>query len=545
MGETRKPWLAAAGVLGIVLTLFPTGSPAARTRSAGPRSAPVNTATPTISGTPLVGATLTGDPGNWTSSDVSYSYQWLRCDNTGANCAPISAATGASYGVIAADVSSTLRVSVAASNRRGSTSATSAATDVVTQAPSGPSAPSTPSGLSATNPTTSSVTLTWSASTGSDPAAGYDVYVNQTRVATTSGTSSTLGSLACGTQYTFAVDAYDAAGDKSGPASTTGSTAACPSNSRIFWGAWIEGQQTYSYLYGGTWGNAPWNATTSAKYATNVGKHPSIVHWGMSPAFGHDFSYWTGTLDLVRNAGALNLVDIGTGSDSLAAIAGGSRDAYWRTFAQEAAADGHPFFLRFDWEMNGGWFPWGTTSSNQNTPADYVAAWRHVHDIFAAEGATNVTWVWCPNLAYSGSVPYSQLYPGDAYVDWTGLDGYNKGSSSTSFSSLYGQSYNDLLQIAPTKPIMIGEIASLEYAPGVKANWITNMLNVLPTSFPQVKALVWFNWRNDGNGTWQNNEIESSATSQAAFASGIASPYYAAASTFAMPPQHTPIQPPP
>jgi beta-mannanase len=149
--------------------------------------------------------------------------------------------------------------------------------------------------------------------------------------------------------------------------------------------------------------------------------------------------------------------------------------------------------------------------------------------LFDSVGATNVTWVWCPNLAYSGSVPYSQLYPGDAYVDWTCLDGYNMGTSSTSFSSLYSASYAALTALAPTKPVMIAEVGSLEYGTGVKAAWTTDTLSTqLPNNFPQVKAFVWFNWRISENGAWRNWEIESSASSQAAFASAIASPYYEA-----------------
>jgi beta-mannanase len=193
--------------------------------------------------------------------------------------------------------------------------------------------------------------------------------------------------------------------------------------------------------------------------------------------------------------------------------------------------------------MNGSWFPWGTTSSNQNTPADYVAAWRHMHDLFAAAGATNVTWVWCPNVSSTPSTTYAKLYPGDAYVDWTCLDGYNSDSSSTSFSSIFGTSYNGLTTVAPTKPVMIGEIGSNEYGAGVKAAWISSMLTALPTSFPQIKALVWFNWRINEGGTWKNWEIESSATSKTAFSTGIAAPYYAAASSFAMPASLKPIQP--
>ena len=79
---------------------------------------------------------------------------------------------------------------------------------------------------------------------------------------------------------------------------------------------------------------------------------------------------------------------------------------------------------------------------------------------------------------------------------------------------------------------MIGEIASAESG-GSKAAWITDALSVqLPKNFPQVKAVLWFNWRIDEKGAWWPWEIESSTASQQAFATGISSPYYAAGGSF-------------
>ena len=63
----------------------------------------------------------------------------------------------------------------------------------------------------------------------------------------------------------------------------------------------------------------------------------------------------------------------------------GTYDGYIRYFAQKAKEWGHPFFLRFNWEMNGFWFPW-SEGVNGNKSGEFVAAWRHVHDIFTAEG---------------------------------------------------------------------------------------------------------------------------------------------------------------
>ncbi len=93
---------------------------------------PVNTSPPPVSGTPQDGQTLTASTGSWSGTQpITYGYQWQRCDSGGANCAPIAGATVSTYGVTSADVGSTLRVVVTATNSAGSASATSAATTVV------------------------------------------------------------------------------------------------------------------------------------------------------------------------------------------------------------------------------------------------------------------------------------------------------------------------------------------------------------------------------------------------------------------------------
>ena len=109
----------------------------------------------------------------------------------------------------------------------------------------------------------------------------------------------------------------------------------------------------------------------------------------------------------------------------------GRYDAYIREFAEAAKAWGHPFFLRFNWEMNGNWFAW-SEGVNGNQPGEYVAAWRHVHDIFTSVGATNATWVWCPNVDPGKEFDDLALaLSGRRYVDWTCLDGYNWGTNPT------------------------------------------------------------------------------------------------------------------
>src|SRR5205085_663610 len=77
-----------------------------------PVAAPANRTPPAISGTTTQGQTLTATAGGWAGSPTGYSYQWRRCDTTGASCADINAATASSYQTQAADVGQTIRVTV-------------------------------------------------------------------------------------------------------------------------------------------------------------------------------------------------------------------------------------------------------------------------------------------------------------------------------------------------------------------------------------------------------------------------------------------------
>ena len=314
------------------------------------------------------------------------------------------------------------------------------------------------------------------------------------------------------------------------PTTTTTSTPPPPTTPSLYWGATIGTQLT------GT--QAPWDWTPVTKFESTDagGKSSSILPWG-SPFYHSDWcggacNFTTSIYQSVRDHGKIpwlswsSTSSTGESGYTDAQIAAGSQDAYITKWAQAAKAWGHPFFLRFDWEMNSNWFPWGV-GANGNTAADYVAMWRHVHDIFTSVGATNVNWVWCPNIDDSSSfAPLASLYPGDSYVDWTCLDGYNGDVPWTSFHNLFLKSYNEVAgTIAPTKPMIIGETGSTETG-GSKAQWITDMLNDLPVSFPKIHGFLWYDVVGSGPGGHSDWQIESSSTSESAFASGIASPSY-------------------
>ncbi|MEN3310294.1 MAG: hypothetical protein V7603_6496 [Micromonosporaceae bacterium] len=182
-------------------------------------------------------------------------------------------------------------------------------------------------------------------------------------------------------------------------------------------------------------------------------------------------------------------------------VTDGSQDALIRRQAQAVAAYRRPLFLRWGWEMNGDWFPW-SGAKNRTRGAGYIAAWRHIHDIFAAAGATNVAWVWSPNYFSEPAQAWNDMtkyYPGDAYVDWVGTSGYSYGRQLPEF--LFGRTYKTY---APRKPIMISEVGIAESGGTTRPDWIRALATWI-VAHPVIAALVWFdtdtykgtNWRLD------------------------------------------------
>jgi hypothetical protein len=278
---------------------------------------------------------------------------------------------------------------------------------------------------------------------------------------------------------------------------TTGAPASQPAKGKAggrhakplpaYWGAWIGPQIT---------GTAPpWDMSGVSQFEGLVGKGLSLVEF--SAAFANCrsgrceyFDFPTAQMNAIRAYGAIPVLSFSSSGSpeeaeppvdppfQFAKVIAGEHDPYIRRFAEEARDWGHPLFLRYDWEMNGNWFAW-SEGVNGNQPGEFVTAWRHVHDIFTSVGANNVSWVWCPFADPSGKFGnLGSLYPGDAYVDWTCMDGYNWAANTTnphpwrSFDRIFSATYRKLSRrVAPTKPIMIGEIASTGKA-RAKAIWI-------------------------------------------------------------------------
>jgi beta-mannanase len=176
-------------------------------------------------------------------------------------------------------------------------------------------------------------------------------------------------------------------------------------------------------------------------------------------------------------------------------IASGAFDAYITTFATAAAAWGSPFLLRYAHEMNGDWYPWAA-STNGNTAALYVAAWRHVHDLFVQAGASDVLWVWCPNV--DGPTPMADVFPGAAYVDIVGLDGYNRATTSSTWqtpSQILSGPLQTVTALAPGLPVIINETGSGEQG-GSKAAWLSQLFGFVEAQ-PALVGVVYSDFGSD------------------------------------------------
>ncbi|WP_327000888.1 glycoside hydrolase family 26 protein [Dactylosporangium sp. NBC_01737] len=205
----------------------------------------------------------------------------------------------------------------------------------------------------------------------------------------------------------------------------------------------------------------------------------------------------------------------------------GSWDAYITARAREFAAVRLPILVRWGHEFNGNWYPWGIANNNAD-PSLYVRAYRHVHDLVVAAGARNVQWVWAFNNGSSPDAAYNdpaRAYPGDGYVDWVGIDGYNwgfgpswdpAGDHWTTFTATFDAAYAKARAVAPGKPVMIGEFASTEDG-GDKAQWLKDMDTTLRSgAYPDLRLLTYFDLTKEE--AWSPN---SSPAALAAFRSWV------------------------
>lgn len=231
-----------------------------------------------------------------------------------------------------------------------------------------------------------------------------------------------------------------------------------------------------------------------------IGKKVSILHFYMP----FDTPLPTSTLNAIKANGSMPLIS--WGCTNVVNISTGKYDSFIESYAEGLKAYKEPVFLRWYWEFNqinkDGAQPAGAKCGGYNNGKAFIAAWQHIYNIFQKVGAQNVAFVWCPG--YSGG-NFNSYYPGDQYVNWIGLDRYERTANNQpllSFSAMFSSYYNEWL--SHDKPIMIAETAAM--GSNNQSVYLNDVLNSLP-SYPDIKAFVYFdaigpagNWQLEGSG---------------------------------------------
>ncbi len=257
--------------------------------------------------------------------------------------------------------------------------------------------------------------------------------------------------------------------------------------------------------------DAPGSWSQIARFSIATGVKPRIVLY---------YSLWndpfsTSFAQAAWAHDAYVLVQLDPDRVTLASIAAGGSDAYLRSYADAVVAFGHPVILSFGHEMNGTWYSWG---DGHTPPATFVAAWRHIVRVFRAAGAANVTWLWTVNSIAGASSSLDLWWPGAAWVDWTGIDGYYVRATDT-FGSLFGSTIADIRTFSST-PLLIAETA---------VGTTPNRESQIGGLFAGVRAnrlagVVWFDEAQHAGIYHQDWRLEDDPAALAAFTAAATSP---------------------
>ena len=237
------------------------------------------------------------------------------------------------------------------------------------------------------------------------------------------------------------------------------------------------------------------------------------------------FNDWDWTLpyaEMAKSRGSIMMITWMPTPYTAQDILDGKTDSYLDNFAKGVKKFGAEIWLRPLHESNGDWYTWGTGKDPENNAEDKVAAaFRYIVERFRAKEVSNVKWVWTTNVGSSGNATLTGSYPGDDYVDYVSIDGYNWGTAQSwshwqSFSEVFKPAYDALS--AYNKPMFLAEFSCTEHG-GSKGEWFKNMFKVLPTEFPRIKGLVIFSQSKSYEADWG---INTSFKSLKAWKDGIA-----------------------
>jgi mannan endo-1,4-beta-mannosidase len=242
----------------------------------------------------------------------------------------------------------------------------------------------------------------------------------------------------------------------------------------------------------------PPSTTYLSRFTSAAGVRPNLITYFRN--FGQPFS--ASDACVVIRAGALPLIQIEPWAPyTVSGIAHGRWDSYLKTFARAVRAFGARIALGFGHEMNGPWYPWG---AGHVPAATFIAAWRHIHHVFAAAGVTNVTWVWTINRA---EFPPGRWWPGRKYVTWVGISAYYRHPTDR-WSTVFSSTLASVARFS-SAPILIAETGVGPWPD--RARMIRNLFAGM-TRHPRLLGFTYFDL--DKSEDWQ---LEGDRAAVAAF----------------------------
>lgn len=562
---------SALVVLGaLVIFMFPGGSAAgngngngnANPNGGGPgKTAPTSTASPTIGGSPIVGQALTASTGTWSGPANSYAYQWLRCDSSGNNCSALAGATSSTYVPVTANVGYTLRVTVVASNRYGSSVATSSATPAVTAPTPAPTLTTAPTitGTAKVGQTLSASTGAWS---GSPTSYAYQwkrcdsTGANCLPISGATNSSYLLQSADAGSTLRVTVTAKNLGGSTSATSAQTGIVATTTTTTTTtpttgypssFYGgpagANILLPPNNGYPSKGAWiGEESGNGLTQVQNREQyLGRKFNIYAYYAQ----NRCDPYPSILADVVSSGHIPLISWFPTPAYADQIIAGAADSCIKAFGNAIASQSARVFIRPYWEFNGGWFNYSKNSNGTRaTPDQEKQVWQHTVDVLRTTNAlSKASLVWCPHEGYynnSDAWNNPTPYPGDSYVDWVCSDVYNH-NLSTAWCGPYHTGWCTFAEnfthgnYAPKytprgveidfrgrKPFMVGETGSVEDSntSGRKGQWMIDMGNYAKTYMPGLYAVNYFD---QPSGGWN---LDTSTSSMDGFKSFANDPYF-------------------
>ena len=264
-------------------------------------------------------------------------------------------------------------------------------------------------------------------------------------------------------------------------------------------GAWVQPDK-----------NAPSHVAAVAAFEHAIGRPLDIVHV---------YHPWT---DAFPTAQDIQFVQQGKtlliswASTDLASIVSGSVDSQITARATALKELGAKVLLRFRWEMNR-----KNLAAAVGSPAEYIAAWKHIRAIFTAVGTPNVGWVWCPLATDFLATNGPAYYPGDDQVDWLCTDVY-PGPAKDSFATVASEFM--AWAAGHHKPVIIGEFGVVSSNPN-QTQWIADA-DAYARQNPQIKAMVYFDASRVEKGVTRDFRLEGTTGPLQAFQQMALSPYF-------------------